>query len=178
MLPFIRPTARCEPITCSSVVSLLKLVPTSVPSSSSCCVAPDGNRGAKRLERAGQPLGAGAKRQRMAARRQLQRAPFDDRNAVLGVVVAVAARPTCALSPVHAAPTFVKRAARMRVDHLRRAACSKSSDRRPPPPMFDGELSVAELDVVRRRRLPQPPCRHRTSLRRTRPGPAASEFRW
>ena len=55
-------------------------------------VAPDGDRGAKRFEGAGQPLGAGTERERMAPRRQLQRAPFDDRNAVLRVVVAVAAR--------------------------------------------------------------------------------------
>ena len=53
-------------------------------------VAPDGDRRAKRFECARQPLGAGAERQRMAPRRQLQRAAFDDGDAVLGVVVAVA----------------------------------------------------------------------------------------
>ena len=145
MLPFIRPTARCEPITCSSTVSFLKFVPTSSPSSSSCLIAPDGDRGAKRFECAGQPLGSGTERQRMAARRQLQRSSFDDGNAVFAVVVAVTgAHVGLVAGPCRA--DVRERAARVRI---RDGAERRIEIIRPSSAAADihGELSVAQLHV-------------------------------
>ena len=141
MLPFILPTARCEPITCSSVVLLLKVRADLLTLELVVLVAPDGDRGAKRFERAGQPLGAGAKCQRMTPRRQLQRAAFDDRNAVFRVVVAVARADVRLLAGPSRADVR-ERAARVRVQHLALAASAKSSERRPPPPMLTANLPL------------------------------------
>ena len=141
MLPLSRPTARCDPITCTSVVLLVKAVPDLFALELVVLVAPMRNRGAKRLERPVEPLGARAERQRVTPRRQLQNAAFDDRNAVFRVVVAVAAAGVALLAGPCQRQPLRSRSATASSDTAP-SGVSKSSERRPPPPKLTANLPL------------------------------------